>query len=72
MQCMPCSSQIISEMLPEIHTMENLILSNLGLFGQTLNPFLNAYIAFYTEHTPSCYLFYSPVCHYLGDMEYFL
>ena len=21
-QCMPCSSQIISEMLPEIHTME--------------------------------------------------
>ena len=28
-QCMPYSSRIVSEMLPEIHTMEKFIFSNL-------------------------------------------
>ena len=45
-QCMPCSSQIINEMLPEIHTMENIdflkslvhsqIFNSLSLLKRTL------------------------------------
>ena len=32
---MSCSSQIISEMLPEIHTMENCVITDLNILGHS-------------------------------------
>ena len=48
MQCMPCSSRIISETLPEIHTIEKV------QFSHTYNSFSNNLIFCYTYLHNSC------------------